>query len=85
MRPSANYWWASRPSLSLIATICRPTQRAESHLSPSLSRRGAAVYPPLKDGTLTEVYVNRNVSLQWKPADKNTHPTIILVDLSTNE
>lgn len=43
MRLSANYCWASRPSLSLIATICYPTQGGESHLSPSLSLRGFAI------------------------------------------
>lgn len=43
MRPSANYCWAGRPSLSLIAAICWPSQRGESHLSPSLSLSGFAV------------------------------------------
>lgn len=42
MRPRANYRWASRPPLLLIAPICQPTQRAQSRLSPSLSLSAAA-------------------------------------------
>lgn len=55
MRPSANYCWAGRPSLSLIAAICRPSQKGESHLSPSLSLSGFAVQVVQQGGASLDV------------------------------
>lgn len=54
MRPTANYCWAGRPSLSLIAAICRPSQKGESHLSPSLSLSGFAVKVVQQGGASVE-------------------------------